>query len=142
MLYIKSIDRLGRDYAAILNQWRILTKEKHVDIVVIDMPILDTRQYKDLLGTFINDLILQILSYVAETGRATIRHNQAEGIKSAKMRGVIFGRPVKKPPKNFLDVVTRWERGELRTKEVLKQLNLTESTFYRRYREHKAAIKK
>ena len=105
LLYIKSIDRLGRNYAEILNQWRLLTKEKGIDIVVIDMPILDTRQYKDLLGTFISDLVLQVLSFVAQNERDNIRQRQTEGIKAAKSRGVRFGRPEKQPPDNFGELI-------------------------------------
>jgi DNA invertase Pin-like site-specific DNA recombinase len=106
------------------------------------MPLLDTRLNKDLMGTFIADLVLQILSFVAQNERETIKQRQAEGIKAAKLRGVRFGRPAKKPPENFVEVVREWERGKLMTKEVLQQTGLTESTFYRRYREHKAVKKK
>jgi DNA invertase Pin-like site-specific DNA recombinase len=142
LLFIKSIDRLGRNYEDVQNQWRVLTKEKGVDIAVIDMPLLDTRLNKDLMGTFIADLVLQILSFVAQNERETIKQRQAEGIKAAKLRGVKFGRPVKMPPANFVETVKLWERGKLMTKEVLKLLNLTESTFYRRYREYKTARQK
>ena len=102
LLYIKSIDRLGRNYGEILEQWRILTKEKSVDIVVLDMPLLDTRQGKDLMGTFLSDIVLQVLSFVAENERANIRQRQAEGIAAAKARGVRFGRPPKPLPDNYL----------------------------------------
>jgi len=136
LLYITSIDRLGRNYEEIQNQWRLLTKEKGVDIAVIDMPLLDTRLHKDLMGTFIADLVLQVLSFVAHSERDNIRKRQAEGIKAAKARGVRFGRPVKKPPENFNEVVRKWENGKLPTKEALKLTKLTESTFYRRYREY------
>jgi len=144
LLIIASIDRLGRNYDEILSQWRLLTKEKGVDIVVLDMPILDTRAKhgNDLIGTVICDVVLQLLSYVAHSERDNIRKRQAEGIKSAKARGVRFGRPVKKPPENFAEIVKRWERGKLMTKTVLEMTDLTESTFYRRYREHKASKKK
>jgi len=135
LLYVLSIDRLGRNYAEILEQWSLLTKEKGVDIVVIDMPLLDTRINKDLMGTFIADLVLQILSFVAHSERDSIRKRQAEGIKAAKARGVRFGRSVKKLPDNFAEVVKLWEQGKVKTKDALKLLNLTESTFYRRYRE-------
>jgi len=138
LLFIKSIDRLGRNYEDVQNQWRVLTKEKGVDIAVIDMPLLDTRLNKDLMGTFIADLVLQILSFVAQNERETIRKRQAEGIKAARARGVHLGRPTKKPPKNFVEVVRQWERGKLMTKEALKLTGLTENTFYRRYREYKA----
>jgi len=137
LLYILSIDRLGRNYEEIQNQWRILTKERGIDIAVIDMPLLDTRLNKDLMGAFIADLVLQILSFCAHNERDNIRKRQAEGIAAAKARGVRFGRPVKKPPENFSVIVKQWERGKLMTKEVLELLNLTESTFYRRYREYK-----
>jgi DNA invertase Pin-like site-specific DNA recombinase len=137
LLYIVSIDRLGRNYEEILNQWRILTKEKGVDIAVIDMPILDTRQYRDLIGTFIADLILQVLSYVAHSERDNIRKRQADGIAAAKMRGVRFGRPDKKIPANFGELVRRWERGEIKTGEVLYQCNMSRSSFYIKLREYK-----
>lgn len=135
LLYIKSIDRLGRNYEEIQNQWRLLTKEKGVDIAVIDMPLLDTRLNKDLMGTFIADLVLQILSFVAQSERETIRKRQAEGIIAAKVRGVRFGRPIKKPPENFAEIVKHWERGKLILSEVLEQTGLKEATFYRRLRE-------
>jgi len=137
LLYIKSIDRLGRNYEEILNQWRLLTKEKGVDIVVLDMPILDTRQYKDLLGTFISDLVLQVLSFVAQNERDNIRQRQAEGIKAAKLRGVRFGRPEKKPPPNFGELVRAWEQGEMKTLDVLKTCNICRSTFYIKLKEYK-----
>jgi len=135
LLYIKSIDRLGRNYEEIQNQWRILTKEKDVDIAVIDMPLLDTRNGKDLMGTFIADLVLQILSFVAQNERETIKKRQAEGIAAAKARGVRFGRPIKKPPENFGLLVKRWERGKMSLEEILGQTGLKEATFYRRLRE-------
>jgi len=139
LLYISSIDRLGRNYEEIQNQWRMLTKEMGVDIVVIDMPLLDTRLHKDLIGTFISDLVLQVLSFVAHNERDNIRKRQAEGITAAKARGVKFGRPEKKLPENFGEVVNQWELGELPTKEALKLTGLTESTFYRRLREYRIA---
>ena len=135
LLYIKSIDRLGRNYDEIQNQWRILTKERGVDIAVIDMPLLDTRNGKDLMGTFIADIVLQILSFVAQNERETIRKRQAEGIAAAKARGVRFGRPVKKPPGNFGRLVKLWERDELSFWDALAQSGLSEATFYRRLRE-------
>ena len=107
LLYIKSIDRLGRNYEEIQNQWRILTKEKRVDICIFDMPILDTRRGKDLLGTFISDLVLQLLSFVAENERTHIKQRQAEGIAAAKAKGVRFGRPPKPLPENFHSVYQR-----------------------------------
>ena len=135
LLYIQSIDRLGRNYDEIQNQWRILTKERGIDIVVIDMPLLDTRQGKDLMGTFIADLVLQILSFVAQSERENIRKRQAEGIALAKAKGVCFGRPVKKPPENFAKLIKQWENGNLPYKELLIQTGLKEATFYRRLRE-------
>ena len=111
LIYIKSIDRLGRNYEEILEQWRILTKEKLVDIVVIDMPLLDTRRGKDLIGTFLSDIVLQILSFVAENERAAIRQRQAEGIAAAKARGVKFGRPKKPLPENFEEICLLWKKG-------------------------------
>jgi len=137
LLYIKSIDRLGRNYEDVQNQWRMLTKEKGVDVAVIDMPLLDTRLNKDLMGTFIADLVLQILSFVAQNERDTIRQRQAEGIRAARARGVHLGRPVKMPSENFIDVVKLWERGKLPFLMVLEQTGLTESTFYRRLREYR-----
>lgn len=134
-LYIKSIDRLGRNYEDIQTQWRILTKEKGVDIAVLDMPLLDTRQGKDLMGTFIADLVLQILSFVAQSERESIRQRQAEGIAAAKLRGVRFGRPIKKPPAEFTDLVKQWERGDLLFAAVLERTGLKTATFYRRLRE-------
>ena len=135
LLYIKSIDRLGRNYDEIQNQWRIITKEYGVDIAVIDMPLLDTRNRKDLLGTFIADLVLQILSYVSQTERESIRKRQSEGIAAARLRGVKFGRPVKRPPDNFESLVKRWEKGKLELAELLEKTGLKEATFYRRLRE-------
>jgi len=114
LLYIKSIDRLGRNYEEIQSQWRILTKEKGVDIVVIDMPLLDTRRGKDLVGTFLADIVLQILSFVAQNERENIRTRQTEGITAAKARGVRFGRPIIMPPENFGELVRAWERGKRR----------------------------
>jgi len=139
LLYIKSIDRLGRNYEEIQNQWRILTKERGIDIAVIDMPLLDTRNGKDLMGTFLSDVVLQVLSFVAQNERETIRKRQAEGIASAKARGVKFGRPVKKPPDNFAKLVKEWERGKLSFSEILEQTGLKPSSFYRRLREYRAS---
>ena len=139
LLYIKSIDRLGRNYEDIQNQWRILTKDRGVDIAVIDMPMLDTRLNKDLMGTFIADLVLQILSFVAHSERDTIRKRQSEGIAAARARGVRFGRPIKKPPEEFPVLVRQWERGKLSFAELLERTGLKEATFYNRLREHRAA---
>ena len=137
LLYIKSIDRLGRNYDEIQKQWRILTKRRGVDIVVIDMPLLDTRLNKDLMGTFIADLVLQILSFVAHNERDSIKKRQAEGIAAARLRGVCFGRPIKKPPDNFGYLIKQWECGKLSITEILALSSLKEATFYRRLREHR-----
>ena len=136
VLYIKSIDRLGRNYMDLNEQWRVITKEKKADIVVIDMPLLDTRREKNLLGTFISDIVLALFSYVAENERDTIRQRQIEGIAAAKARGVKFGRPAKPVPENFPVLVTAWEQKKISLDEVLKQCEMTESTFYRRRREY------
>jgi DNA invertase Pin-like site-specific DNA recombinase len=135
LLYVGSIDRLGRNYDEIRGQWSVITKEKRVDIVILDMPLLDTRRDKDLMGTFIADLVLQILSFVAHSERDNIRKRQAEGIAAAKARGVRFGRPVKMPPENFVELVRLWEHGKLSVSDVLAQSGLKEATFYRRLRE-------
>ena len=137
-LIIKSIDRLGRNYEEIQNQWRIITKEKKVDIVVIDMPLLDTRRDKNLLGTFISDLVLQLLSFISENERTTIRQRQAEGIAAAKKRGVRFGRPTKEAPPDFDGLIAKWQKKEMPLDEILRQYGMSESTFYRRLRERKA----
>ena len=133
ILYIKSIDRLGRNYEEILEQWRIITKEKKADIVVIDMPLLDTRREKGLLGTFIADLVLQILSYVSETERVTIKQRQREGIEAARLKGVQFGRPSKDYPDNWDELVEKFDNGEMTASEVSEICNITTSTFYRRH---------
>ena len=135
LLYILSIDRLGRNYEEIQNQWRILTKEKGIDIVVIDMPLLDTRQGKDLMGTFIADLVLQILSFVAQSEREKIRERQEQGIAAAKARGVRFGRPEKPVPEDFPKLVRDWEKKRLSLSELLQKCDMSEATFYRRLRE-------
>ena len=142
LLYIKSIDRLGRNYDDLLNQWRILTKERGVDVVVIDMPLLDTRLNKDLMGTFIADLVLQILSFVSHAERDCIKARQKEGIASAKARGVRFGRPAITPPDNFVSVVKQWERGKLPLSEALDQTGLKQATFYNRLREYRSIKKR
>lgn len=135
LLYVKSIDRLGRNYGEILEQWRLLTKEKGVDIVVLDMPILDTRSGKDLMGTFIADLVLQILSFVAQNERENIRQRQAEGIAAAKARGVPFGRPALPLPENFEQVVSSWRNKEIDFASALQQTGMRPATFYRRLKE-------
>ena len=142
LLYLHALDRLGRNYKEILNWWRILTKEMGVDIVILDMELLDTRRAKDLLGTLIADLVLALFSYIAHNERETIRKRQAEGIASAKARGVKFGRPTKKPSENFAKLSKDWERGKLRTKDFMEITNLSETTLYRRLREHQASRKK
>lgn len=130
VLVIKSIDRLGRNYNMIIDEWKNITKNIKADIVVIDMPLLDTRKNKDLLGTFISDLILQILSYVAEQERTFIKQRQKEGIASAKSNGVKFGRPKIEKPDNFDIVVSQWKNKEIKTKEALELLDLKPNTFY------------
>ena len=135
---ILSIDRLGRNYNDIQEQWRVITKEIGADISVLDMPLLNTKNGKDLMGTFIADLVLQILSFVAQNERENIRKRQAEGIAAAKARGVVFGRPAIDLPKNFGDIVRSWERKETSFDEALKLTSLSESTFYRRLREYRA----
>ncbi len=137
LLYILSIDRLGRNYEEIQNQWRVITKEIGADVCVIDMPLLDTRQGKDLMGTFIADLVLQILSFVAQNERENIKKRQLQGIAAAKARGVRFGRPEKKIPKNFAELVGQWEKGEIKFSKLLEQCKTSESTFYRRLREYR-----
>lgn len=136
LLYVLSIDRLGRNYKDIQDQWRMLTKEIGVNICVIDMPLLDTRNGKDLMGTFIADLVLQILSFVAQSERENIKKRQAQGIAAAKARGVRFGRPEAPIPDNFETIVKLWEKGALSTTDALKKCNMSESTFYRRRREY------
>ena len=142
LLYIKSIDRLGRNYDEIQNQWRILTKERGIDIAVIDMPLLDTRNGKDLMGMFLADIVLQILSFVAQNERENIRKRQSEGIKAAKARGVHMGSPVKRPPEDFAVLVRQWERGKISIQEFMAQTGLKESTLYRRIREFQAVRRK
>lgn len=138
ILVVKSIDRLGRDYEEILNQWRIITKEKRVDIVVLDMPLLDTRQTgKDLTGIFVADLVLQILSYVAQSERENIHQRQMEGIAAAKLRGVRFGRPRKPIPENSSDVKKRWETGIISSRQAARELHIAQDTFLRWVREHR-----
>ena len=129
LLCVQSIDRLGRNYEEVREQWRVLTKEKRVDIRVLDMPLLDTRQGKDLMDTFIADLVLQILSFVAQSERESIKKRQAEGIAAAKARGVKFGRPYKELPAGFQEVKARWKRGELSARAAGKELRIAHSTF-------------
>lgn len=138
LIYILSIDRLGRNYAEIQNQWRIITKEKAADVCVLDMPLLDTRRGKDLMGTFIADLVLQILSFVAQSERENIKERQAQGIAAARARGVHLGRPVCPIPDNFPEVVDRWERGELHFADAIQSCKMSESTFYRRLKAYRS----
>lgn len=137
LLVIKSIDRLGRNYNMIVDEWKDITKNIKADILVIDMPLLDTRKNKDLLGTFINDLVLQILSYVAEQERTFIKQRQKEGIKVAKDKGVKFGRPKIEKPQNFDIVVSKWEKKEIKSKEAMELLNLKPNVFYNMIKEEK-----
>ena len=130
LLYIKSIDRLGRNYEEILEQWRVLTKEKGIDIVVLDMPLLDTRRGKDLMGTFLSDIVLQVLSFVAENERTNIRQRQVEGIAAAKAKGIKFGRPPKPLPENFYEVHKAWRGKKITLKEAANACDLPPGTFY------------
>lgn len=138
-VYVLSIDRLGRNYKDVQEQWRIITKEKGADICVIDMPLLDTRTAKDLMGTFIADLVLQILSFVAENERVNIKKRQEQGIAAAKAKGVRFGRPEKPIPENFAQIVTKWELQELDIRDVLSLCDMCAATFYKRLREFRIA---
>ena len=134
MLYILSIDRLGRNYEEIQKQWRMLTKDIGIDICVIDMPLLDTRNGKDLMGTFIADLVLQILSFVAQNERENIKKRQAQGIAAAKAKGVKFGRPKAKLPENFDEIVKKWRNKDISIKTAIMLSGLSEKTFYRNAR--------
>ncbi len=136
LLYIKSIDRLGRNYAEILQQWAYLTKEKGIDIVVLDMPLLDTRRGKDLMGTFLSDIVLQVLSFVAENEHRNIKQRQAEGIAAAKARGVKFGRPPIPLPDNFDEVHKAWRNKEITLKEAARACQLPVNTFYGKARKY------
>ena len=136
LLYISSIDRLGRNYEGIREQWQRLSKELGADICVLDMPLLDTRTGKDLLGTFISDLVLQILSFVAQSERESIKKRQAEGIAAAKARGVKFGRPEKALPGDFEQMTRLWRGKNLPLSGILSACQISESTFYRRIREY------
>lgn len=141
VLIIKSIDRLGRNYKEIQNQWKELTQELNVDIVVLDMPILDTRQYKDLLGNFISDLILQVLSFVAENERTNIKERQKEGIKIAKSKGTKFGRPTISIPLNFETEYNNWKQGKQTAKTTMENLNLKRTKFYNIVGQYENTIK-
>lgn len=137
LLYVLSIDRLGRNYEEIQNQWRVLTKAIGADVCVLDMPLLDTRQGRDLMGTFIADLVLQILSFVAQNERESIKKRQEQGIAAAKARGVCFGRPCVPPPADFPQIVAEWERKQIPLSEALRRSGLHETTFYRRLWEYR-----
>lgn len=139
-LYVKSIDRLGRNYEEIQQQWRLLTKEKGVDIVVLDMPLLDTRRGKDLMGTFLSDIVLQILSFVAENERTNIRQRQAEGIAAAKAKGVKFGRPSKPLPHNFHEVHRAWRAKKMTLKQAAESCNMPVGTFYDKARKFESTV--
>lgn len=138
LLYIHSIDRLGRNYTEILQEWQRITKKQHADIVVLDMPLLDTRRGKDLMGTFLSDIVLQVLSFVAENERMSIRQRQAEGIAAAKKRGVRFGRPRKRLPKGFRQQCENWRKGKITLAEAAKNCGMPLSTFYSKARKQKA----
>lgn len=141
LLIVKSIDRLGRDYDEILEQWRVITKDKDADILILDMPLLDTRtKGRDLTGTFISDLVLQILSYVAQTERENIRQRQAEGIAAAKARGVTFGPDRLEPPPGFENVRAAFEAGSLTVRQAARELGMTYSTFYRRCQQARPGV--
>ena len=137
LLYILSIDRLGRNYEEIQEQWLTLTKEVGIDICVLDMPLLDTRNGKDLMGTFIADLVLQILSFTAQSERENIKKRQAQGIAAAKAKGVKFGRPGKGAPDDFGELVRAWEQKRLTLEKVLEQCSMSKATFFRRLREYR-----
>ena len=132
MLVVSAIDRLGRNYEEIQNQWRLITKEKRADVVVLDMPLLDTREKgKDLTGTFVADLVLQILSYVAQTERENIRKRQAEGIAAARQRGVKFGRPRMRVPEEFARLAADWQGGRIGSRDAARRLGISQDTFLR-----------
>lgn len=139
LLYIKSIDRLGRNYEEILQQWRMLTKEKGVDIVVLDMPLLDTRRGKDLMGTFLSDIVLQVLSFVAENERTNIRQRQAEELPPQKPKGVKFGRPPLPFPENFYEIHKAWREKKITLKEAAEACKMPVGTFYGKARKFENA---
>lgn len=140
LLYIKSIDRLGRNYEEIQQQWRVLTKEKGINIVVLDMPLLDTRRGKDLMGTFLSDIVLQVLSFVAENERTNIRQRQAEGIAAAKANGVKFGRPPMPLPDNFYEVHKAWRSKKITLKQAAEACNMPVGTFYGKARKFENVV--
>ena len=137
LLYIPSIDRLGRNYKEIQRQWQILTQDIGIDICVLDMKLLDTRVGKDLMGTFIADLVLQILSFFADNERANIRKRQEQGIAAAKAKGVQFGRPETPLPNNFGEIVRKWEKGKIGFDDAVRECGMSQATFYRRLREYR-----
>ena len=137
VLFIQSIDRLGRNYIEIQEQWRLITQDKKADIVVIDMPLLDTSKGKDLMGTFIADLVLQVLSFVAQSERESINTRQTEGISAAMARGVKFGRPKKKLPRNFTTQIELWEKGEISLENLMENTKMKQSTLFRRLKEYR-----
>ena len=130
LLHVKSIDRLGRDYNEIIEQWRFLTRDKDIDIRVVDMPLLDTTRYKDLLGTFISDLVLQVLSFCAQSERENLLQRQAEGIAAAKAKGVAFGRPIIVMPEGFEDMFARWRTGKITGPELADLCGVSLRTLY------------
>ena len=136
VVYIKSIDRLGRNYEEVIEKWQYLKRVKRVDIVVIEMPLLDTRRGKDLMGTFLSDIVLQVLSFVAENERTNIRSRQREGIEAARLKGVHFGRPRKKIPDHFPATYERWKKGEITATTAAIMCGVSRSTFFKWVREH------
>lgn len=142
LLIIKSIDRLGRNYQEIMEQWRIIIKEKNADIRILDMPLLDTTKTKDLMGTFISDIVLQLLSFVAENERENIRQRQAEGIAAAKARGIRFGKPMIPIPDEFPELFREWEAGNISIYEFASLCNMGKSTMYTRIKEHRERLEK
>ena len=138
LLIVKSIDRLGRNYGEIIEQWRLISKERGADIKVLDMPLLDTTYGKDLLGTFISDLVLSVLSYVAQAERESIRQRQAEGIREAKLNGIRFGRPEKFLPEDFDELFSQWKNGEITADMLAEQCNMSRATLFKRMREYRS----
>jgi DNA invertase Pin-like site-specific DNA recombinase len=141
LLVVKSIDRIGRNGKEIMKEWQEITHELGADIKVVDMPLLDTTQHKDLLGTFVSDIVLQILAFVSENERENIRKRQAEGIASAKKRGIHLGRPRKELPKEFPTLYKQWKNGELMAVECMKIMNMGKGTFYRKVKEYESNLK-
>lgn len=135
LVYIKSIDRLGRNYKDVVEQWQYLTRVKKVDIVVLEMPLLDTRRGKDLMGTFLSDIVLQVLSFVAENERSNIKIRQKEGIEAARKRGVKFGRPSAATPDNFPEIYEKWSKEEISAEQAAAMCGFSRTTFYKKARE-------